>query len=886
MTSIKSTFRLLTIMALASLTLFSCSCNDDDDDDITVVSLQVSSSETFTLHTGTKTQFHAYAIFSNGSNREVTNEATWTSSDVAISTVNSAGLVNAVSVGNTIITVSFSGINSSADITVIDVPITHLQIYSSDGLALHTGTNSQFQAFVIYSDGSNHDVSNEATWTSSNSAVSSVNETGLVSAISAGIATISTSFSGFSANAETFIVDTQPVVIFISRDDTHLYVGVTAQLTATGVYADGSSQNITTDVTWISDNTAIASVENDIGEAGIVTGVSAGNTNVTASLGNISGTTNIEVLPATLVSIYINAKNTSINKGLHEQLIAIGIYSDNTETDITEDVVWSTSNESIATISNITGSKGLLFGKNTGNVTVTAQFNDISATVGFTVLNAIIQTITITGSTNTVQRNSSLQLTATGHFSDGTEQDITYSSSWITSDNSIAGVNQTGLVTGYAVGSAIITAQVSNVTSTFDITVTEALNVTSVATTAEFRVALQLASTNGINDKILLSDGIFNVNDDSLGTFRYISDTGNELIIEGTHTNNTIVDGNSSNRVFFIEDDQRDSSLSLLNITVQNGHSIFNGETPDANGGGASINARSITIEGCDFNNNYSGNDGGGAYLKVTSLGVISIVNTIFNLNKAELSSAISMIISQLGFNMESVVITNNTSKYRTVTVSGSSSSTSKIHQMYFANNSYLLGGTGRAMFSVFSATINLSNSSFVNNRSLDLGVLDASGNEDSIVTNTIFDNNVSVNQSVSPPRLASIRGAVVNSLFINNSHGPIISSGTDFTTRIVNTAFVSNALTTRDTVLESCFVDLNRVTGTYAESNTVFSETPNFKDEANGDYRLTDSSIMVDAGISTHPSVEIPTTDLDGVSRPIGASTDIGPYEFDPNNP
>jgi len=37
----------------------------------------------------------------------------------------------------------------------------------------------------------------------------------------------------------------------------------------------------------------------------------------------------------------------------------------------------------------------------------------------------------------------------------------------------------------------------------------------------------------------------------------------------------------------------------------------------------------------------------------------------------------------------------------------------------------------------------------------------------------------------------------------------------------------------------------------------------------------------LIDAGLTTDPDVEIPTTDFDGVSRPQGSATDIGPYEY-----
>ena len=55
------------------------------------------------------------------------------------------------------------------------------------------------------------------------------------------------------------------------------------------------------------------------------------------------------------------------------------------------------------------------------------------------------------------------------------------------------------------------------------------------------------------------------------------------------------------------------------------------------------------------------------------------------------------------------------------------------------------------------------------------------------------------------------------------------------------------------------------------------------FKDANNKDYHIESNSGLIDMGISIdpYPFIPIPTTDYDGNHRPVGASTDIGPYEY-----
>ncbi|MBP1752651.1 MAG: hypothetical protein H6Q57_1487, partial [Geobacteraceae bacterium] len=70
-----------------------------------------------------------------------------------------------------------------------------------------------------------------------------------------------------------------------------IQTGATQQFTATGSYSDGSTQNITTQVTWASTNTAVATIN----AAGLATGVSAGTSTIRATLGTVTGSTTLTV---------------------------------------------------------------------------------------------------------------------------------------------------------------------------------------------------------------------------------------------------------------------------------------------------------------------------------------------------------------------------------------------------------------------------------------------------------------------------------------------------------------------------------------------------------------------------------------------------------------
>ena len=72
-------------------------------------------------------------------------------------------------------------------------------------------------------------------------------------------------------------------------------IGLTAQLTATATFSSGVNQNVTSQATWQSSNTAIATVNS----AGVVTGVSAGDVDITATYQAVAGRARLSVVPTT-----------------------------------------------------------------------------------------------------------------------------------------------------------------------------------------------------------------------------------------------------------------------------------------------------------------------------------------------------------------------------------------------------------------------------------------------------------------------------------------------------------------------------------------------------------------------------------------------------------
>ena len=136
--------------------------------------------------------------------------------------------------------------------------------------------------------------STEVVWASSDTAVATVSENGLVTGVSAGTATISVSVG--SEVKDSIEITVRAYTVDIS-DDTNavVYITRTVQLTASRNPADAT-------VEWSSSNEDVATVSAD----GVVTGIGAGTAVITAACGNATDSITVTVKD-TVINTAINA---------------------------------------------------------------------------------------------------------------------------------------------------------------------------------------------------------------------------------------------------------------------------------------------------------------------------------------------------------------------------------------------------------------------------------------------------------------------------------------------------------------------------------------------------------------------------------------------------
>ena len=143
------------------------------------------------LDVGATVTLTARATYSDGSTRDCTSAATWSSSDTAIATVSSAGVLSAVAQGDAQIRATCAGTTGAGNVRVTrGRVVVSVAVAGIPSEPFYPGDTSRLTATATYSDGTKADCTSTGTWASSGSSVASVSAAGLLSAVAPGDAEV------------------------------------------------------------------------------------------------------------------------------------------------------------------------------------------------------------------------------------------------------------------------------------------------------------------------------------------------------------------------------------------------------------------------------------------------------------------------------------------------------------------------------------------------------------------------------------------------------------------------------------------------------------------------------------------------------------------------
>jgi trimeric autotransporter adhesin len=364
-------------------------------------------------------------------------------------------IVSAPVAGKILLAISCLAVGRSSAQTLQSVGV------SPSSAAVPIASNQQFTATGVYSDGSTHDLTVTATWSTSNGNIATISRSGLATGKSAGVVTISATVSGIKGAASLTIKNARVTSIKVSPTAPSIEVTKAIQFTATGLLSDGSSSDLTRSVTWSSSQRSIATIDGN----GLATTAKAGTTTISAAFsGAPTASTSLTVIAIALKSIAVTPLNTSAPAGTTVQYIATGSYSDGSTANITTSVAWSSSKTRVATIQ----SSGIASAIGPGTATIQATSSGVSGSTSLTVT-ASISSISISPASVSIALGLTQQFKATAHYSNGTTSDITTLASWTSSVIAVAAVSNNagsqGLATSNATGTTSISATYQGYTS-------------------------------------------------------------------------------------------------------------------------------------------------------------------------------------------------------------------------------------------------------------------------------------------------------------------------------------------------------------------------------------------------------------------------------------
>lgn len=231
------------------------------------------------------------------------------------------------------------------------------------------GATQQFIATGTYSDDTTLDITKIVTWSTADQATATISNStgseGLATGVFTGTVVV-TATSGDISGTATLTVIPVLTAVAVTPASATLDQGQTQQYAATGTYSDNTTRDITASVTWSSSLEAVAAISNAEGTRGLAAAAAEGTTTITATTGELAGTAQLTVNPLPqppqptvfLVSIKVTPENPIVRFGQTIQFTATGTFSDGSVRNITEEVVWTSSQTDIAVISNVPGSRG------------------------------------------------------------------------------------------------------------------------------------------------------------------------------------------------------------------------------------------------------------------------------------------------------------------------------------------------------------------------------------------------------------------------------------------------------------------------------------------------------------------------------------------------
>jgi len=364
---------------------------------------------------------------------------TWSSSDLAVATVDDNGLVSGIRAGSArIVAMSDNGMTAYCDITVRDVVFAESIEMEQPRLVLGEGTSFKLGLKLVPEN-----ADESITWSTDDATVAAVDNKGNVSAKGLGDAIITaTTERGVTASATIKVVNKgrEVTAIELEKKNVSLYEGNAMTLE----YKLSPKNPEDPTVNWISSDPEIAFVNN----SGLLVAEKPGKVTLTAvASSGVTAQLDVTVKGAELK---INPGTVSLKKGGTQQLSAKVLPSG-----LILDTTWTSADPSIATVDE----QGKVTAVSNGMTVVTASLESgVTASVTVSVVDVPVKAVKLSKTKMKMTVGDQRQLKVKLAPANATIS----TAFWSSSKESVATVDENGKITALAPGKTVITAMAHN----------------------------------------------------------------------------------------------------------------------------------------------------------------------------------------------------------------------------------------------------------------------------------------------------------------------------------------------------------------------------------------------------------------------------------------
>ncbi len=463
------------------------------------------------LSKGARAFVAARGEYSDYSSEDLSGQVEWSSSNAQVARVAGSGaerFVVGLSPGHALLTAELNGLRQTTLVTVRDQELARVELSLAEA-SVPRGALLALTATGVYADGSRADFTSSVTFRSEKPALLEVLGT-TARGLEQGSVRVSATYEGLSGEALVEVTSAQRTGLVVMPGLSSIASDTTTRVRALATYSDGSTVDVTALADFRSDSEAVA-LETVQGLRGLAHGMLPGTARVEASYDGFSAWAPLEVRDVAMSSLRLEQGRMSLVKGTQAQFQLVGRFSDGVEQDLTADADWASDAPNVLEAYNGLGRAGVVLARAEGQSQISASALGQRVGLIVTVSAARLEWMELRAADMAIAKGLSQQLRAVGHYTDGSEQDLTAAASWSCSSPELADVSDApatrGQLRALQTGTVVVRAVLNGEDVTLPITIAPA-KLTGLRLRSD-AVNLERAVVVAGNKLALFVDGIY-----------------------------------------------------------------------------------------------------------------------------------------------------------------------------------------------------------------------------------------------------------------------------------------------------------------------------------------------------------------------------------------